>query len=111
MLNVLIIIIAIFFSVIGLSELLHRLWLYLLRPKSAPNFIVTLLDGEYAAEQVTATLEDMRWNGRKSACMLIGVDCGLPDNKLAACKMIERTNDDFIIVTPEYLSDEIIKRS
>ncbi len=111
MLKVLIIVISIFLSVIGLSEILHKLWLFLLRPTKNTNFIVTILDENFAAEQITAILEDMRWNGKNSARALMGINLGIGNEKFEACRMIEQLNSDFVIVTPETLFDEIKKRS
>ena len=111
MLKVVLITILIFLSVIGLSEILHRLWLYLMRPAQLNNFLVTVLDDNYAAEQVHAILEDIRWNGKNNATLLIGIDNGLSKAQRDACAAIEIFSDDFIVASSETLWDEIIKRS
>ena len=100
-----------FLIIIGVSELLHRIWMFMLRPKKTYNFLITVLDNSCAAEQVAATLEDMRWNGKNSACLLIGVNCGLSEETAEECRMIAELNDDFIVCTGNEIFEEILKRS
>ena len=111
MFEILILVLLLFLAVLGLSELLHRFWMFLLRPQKPRIFLVTILDDTCAEEQIFSALEDMRWNGKNNACFLIGVDCGLSDEKLNACKQIEKLNDDFAFCLPEQIFEEIKKRS
>ncbi len=98
-------------AIIGLSEILHRFWLYLMRPKPLKNILITVLDDECAPEQVSAILEDIRWNGSNNAALLIGIDNGLSKKQLDACAAIENLCSDFVVATKETVWDEIIKRS
>ena len=100
-----------FLAILGLGELLHKVWMFLLRPKKMNNFLVLVLDDSCAAEQITAALEDIRWNGKNSARFLIGIDNGLSEENVDVCKSIEKMNDDFIFCKTQEIWQVIGERS
>lgn len=107
MLEVVLIILLVFLSVMGLGDIMHRLWVILIRPKRTKNYLVTLLCDDLAMEQVTAVLEEMRWQGRDFARVLIGVDMGLDGRLVETLKNFEKDTHDFVFVSAEQLSTYI----
>ncbi len=104
MLEVVLVIILVFLSVLGLGDIMHRLWVLLIRPKKMKNYLITLLHDDLAMEQVTAVLEEMRWQGKSFSHMLIGVDMGLDDSVAQTLKIFENETHDFVLVKADRLS-------
>ena len=108
MFEIILIVIALFLSAIGVGELLHRLWMHVLRPKNLKCFLVVPLCDD-ATEQITAVLEEMRWYGKNYADILIGIDAGLPENERKRCKEIETLTTNFVFCDADKIK-EVIKR-
>ena len=108
MFKVILILIALFLSAVGIGELLHRLWMHILRPSDLKCFLVVPLC-DIATEKVTAVLEEMRWYGKNYADVLIGVDVGLSDGERKSCKEIEALTSDFVLCDADEV-EGIIKR-
>ena len=108
MFEIILIILALFLSSVGVAELLHRLWMHILRPKNLKCFLVVPLCDE-STEQVTAVLEEMRWYGKNYADVLIGVDVGLTENERKRCKEIEALTTNFVLCDVNKI-EEVIKR-
>ena len=102
--------VVIFLAILGLSELLHRLWMLLLRPEKTKNYLVTVINNTFPGEQILATLEELRWRSDGTK-ILIGIDAGLSDESVNICKAFERENSDFYLCKPEEIWSEIKKRS
>ncbi len=108
MFKVILIVLMLFLSAVGVGELLHRMWMRLLRPKDLKCFLVVPLC-DLATERVTAVLEEMRWYGKNYADMLIGVDVGLSDGEKKRCKEIESLTQDFVLCDAKDI-ENIIKK-
>ncbi len=62
-------------SVIGLSELIHTVWISFINPKAKPKkILLCVLCGDLADLQLRAAYEEMLWHGRSYADELIAVD-------------------------------------
>ncbi len=67
-------------SLLGLTELLHRIWMLILKPKTdAQKFLVVMLKDKNAQQQFNYAQEHLRWSGHECAQKLIAVDCGLTE--------------------------------
>ena len=108
MFEIILIVLALFLSSVGVGELLHRLWMHVLRPKNRKCFLVLPLCDD-AAEQITAALEEMHWYGKNYADMLIGIDVGLNENERKRCKEIETLTTNFVLCDTKEI-EEVIKR-
>lgn len=73
-------------SLFGLTELLHKAWMMILKPKTmAKRFLVVLLNDDNAQQQLNYTQEYLRWSGDECATELIAINCGVKDKLLASC--------------------------
>ncbi len=73
-------------SLIGLCEILHRLWMLILKPKTdAQKFLILLLKDENAQQQLNFAQEHLRWAGKECANGIIAVDCGLKKKPKIVC--------------------------
>lgn len=111
MFEIIMLVLAIFLSIIGLCELMHRLWMVLIRPKKTENMLLIILNDELAVEQITAALEELRWQGSNFATTLVGIDMGLSTEISDTCKKISKDNQDFIFTTTEELGEFLKQRS
>lgn len=111
MFEIIMLVFALFLSIIGLSELMHRLWMALIRPKGAENFLITCLSGDTSVEQVSAALEELRWQGKNCATLLIGIDIGLNEEQKITFEKLSNENHDFIFTDFAHIEEIIKKRS
>lgn len=109
MFKILLIVSVIFLSVIGLSDLLHRLWFVLIRPNKSKNYLITFLKDECAVEQVSAVLEEMRWQGKMLSCRLVGIDMGLSSDLSNILKELEKNTDDFLFVPADIFPQKMLE--
>ncbi len=111
MFEVIYIVIVVFLSVIGIGELMHRIWMAIIKPNNAKNILITPLTDDCAAEQLQAVLEEVRWLGKGYAEVVIGVDFGLGNDILAKCNALQDNNPELFICSPEELPEIIKLRS
>ncbi len=88
-------------AIIGLAELIHSAWIFLLTPKSSvnKNFLFTTLYDETAPQQMRADLHKLHWNGNSEYCGLICIDVGLDNDTLNMCRKIAAENDDVCLIS------------
>lgn len=61
-------------AMIGVTELLRRVWLFLLRPKDDPQrLIVVFLKKDIALQQLRSALEYISWDGGGHFCGVVAV--------------------------------------
>ncbi len=95
---------ALLLALFGLTELLHRLRIFLLRPAPHPVCALTLLCDETAVQQLCAELDELHWGGGcVAARRLIAVDCGLSDAVAADCRQIAARHPDVVFCAAEDL--------
>lgn len=87
-------------AIVGLSELLHRLWIFLLTPSKAKNkkYLLTFIDDDTAMQQIRAGLEKIRWAGKKEFDGLICIDAGVSEKTANFCRCAQMENDDLILI-------------
>lgn len=72
MYEIIILLLCLFFSCIGFSAILGRVWMWLVKPKNCKkSSLVIFLDGEEDASQIYYYLEKYRWYGSVFADELI----------------------------------------
>ena len=109
--KIILIFIVLIFSLLGLAELLHRIWMGILKPKTlARSFLVVLLEDANACEQLVYAAEHLRWCGRECAEGVIAVDCGLDAELLDRCSQFSGADNEVKIYSLNKLSD-IIKKT
>ena len=64
-----------FLSVIGLSEVIHAIWIALIKPKTrCDKILLCVLCGDFADLKLRAAYEEILWHGKSYANELVGVD-------------------------------------
>lgn len=77
----------VFLAIVGLSEMMHYLCRFILKPKTKPRTVlITYLTEADAEQQLLSVIEEMRWQGARYAESLIVVTNGLSEEKKILCK-------------------------
>ncbi len=85
MIEVMVILVFLFFSAVGAAYITYRIWLFLIRPKSRnKTLLITRLDKENEKEQFMYCFEKYRWCGNDYADALIMICEGEPDKTCQA---------------------------
>ena len=87
MFKLLILAIIIFFSVIGISEILHNIWINFFKTKT-PKYQVVKLQEENAKSQVLYIMQEINWHGREFADKIFFLNGGLNEGLLAECRAL-----------------------
>lgn len=73
-------------SVIGLSEIIHAVWIGFIKPKAkSKKMLICTLCGDFADLQLRAAYEEMLWHGKSYADELMGVDLILDKSVRERC--------------------------
>lgn len=99
--------IMILLSIVGLSELLHRIWIAFLRPKNIKNYLLLILQNEDAYEQSCAALSQIKWHGSEFADKIIALNTGLNDKQISLCRALSIENKNYIFCNIEELENVI----
>ncbi|MBR6573233.1 MAG: hypothetical protein IKK77_05915 [Clostridia bacterium] len=93
-----------FLSVIGLSELIHTVWIGLIKPKAKPKkILLCVLFGEFADLQLRTAYEEMLWHGKAYADELIAVDL-ISDEAVSQRSIEFAKNKEIKIIKTDELS-------
>ena len=67
-------------SMVGVTEILRTVWLWLMRPKEdPPKTMVVFLKDNIAISQLNSAMEQLTWDGLSSFNLIVGIDCGLSE--------------------------------
>lgn len=82
-------------SVFGITELLRRFWLFLMRPKDdPPKGMLIFLKDDICFEQLHSATEYLAWEGKKQFFFISAIDCGLSEkNKKAVANLVNKSPD------------------
>lgn len=105
MIEIILMTVTLFFAAVGLGEVLHRLWICLIRPQKTEKHLIIRLNEKCAAEEISAALEEIRWYGENYAKTLIGVGDNLSLETAALCRRFSQKNTDFVFCTAEQLQE------
>lgn len=73
-------------SVVGLSEIIHAVWIGIIKPKAKPKkILLCVLCGDFADLQLRVAYEEMLWHGRSYADELICIDLILDKSVRERC--------------------------
>lgn len=88
MVEIIVMLIFLFFAVIGASCITYRVWLFIISPKEKNKAVmVTRLDKNYSKDQFMYYFEKYRWCGKEYADTVIMVYDGERDSTVSAfCK-------------------------
>lgn len=100
-------------AIVGLSELLHRIWLFFLRPSGLQNknYLLIFVDDETAPQQIREGLEKIRWAGQKEFSALVCVDNGMDAKTRNICKIIAQNNNDLIFADINEIGSVCVDRA
>lgn len=74
-------------SLLGLSELVHMLSLFILKPRQRAKTVLVLIPTEnYAEEQIQSALQQMGWYGKNYADYLTVLTDNLSEESKTRCK-------------------------
>lgn len=84
--KIILLILALFVNIIGLSQIIHRIWMLMLKPKErALGFLCILLKGDNSYGKLCFADEYVRWYGEECIDGVIAIDCGLSQKEAEAC--------------------------
>lgn len=87
MFEIFIITAALVLSILGLSELVHMLCVFVLKPKKPAKQILCIVpDGTFAQQQIMLALHELRWYGKGYADELVVISSGLTESEKEDCR-------------------------
>ena len=85
-------------SVLGITEMLRRFWLFLMRPKENPSGIMVIrLRDDIAIQQVRYAFEFISWEKRGDFSAVAVITSGLSEKTTEDIMKIARDRNDIII--------------
>lgn len=84
-------------SLVGVTELLRKFWLFLMRPKEdPPRVMVVFLKEGIAVQQLRFSAEYLSWENGKTFCAVAAVDTGLSEESRRDVEKIVNSRSDMI---------------
>ncbi len=94
MIECILLLIATALAMLGLSELLHLIKIYILLPKAGNNrYLLVLLKGDSPQQDLISAIEEKRWLGARYAKSILAVYFSEGQSGLDACRKIAQDND------------------
>lgn len=85
-------------SVLGITEMLRRFWLFLMRPKNAPMAVMVIhLKEDIAIQQLRYALEFISWEKKGDFSMLAVITSSLSAKTVNQVKKIVNSRNDVIL--------------
>lgn len=110
MAEVFIYIVVFIFTLIGISEAVHILTAFVLRPdKSANKGIVISLDNDCAFEQLSQLLNEINWQGEKYANVVFALTDMLTEEMKTECKMRYKKSRVIFLDDVESIGESYVK--
>lgn len=89
-------VLAVFFGILGLTEVLHIFKMLLLRPKKRPKrYLVCEVQKEFAREQILSVAENFRWYGKGVADCVVFLGDDFGDNTKELCAYLSSGGEIF----------------
>lgn len=87
-----------FTAIVGITEILCRFWLYLMKPKDTPLAVMVIyLKDDIAVQQLRYALEFLSWEKRGTFSALAVVTKNLSEKTLNDVKKIINSRSDVIL--------------
>lgn len=94
MLETLLFIVVFSLSVIGLSDLIHWIWISIIKPKDkSKKTLLCYLSGDFADLQLKIAFEELLWYGKNYADDLVAIDYNVGESALSRCIEYARENN------------------
>ncbi len=95
-------ILAVFFGILGLTEVLHIIKMLILKPKKRPKrYLVCEIEKDCAKRQILSTAENFRWYGKGIADCVIFLSDGFTDDTKELCSFLSRNGEIFFCERPQ----------
>lgn len=92
-------------SVLGITQMLKSLWLWLIRPREDPSRVLLIfLRDDICIEQMKSALEYISWESNRTICCVAAVDSCLSDENKK--KVAEFANGSSMIVVGQEAINE-----
>lgn len=86
----------VFFAIFGLTETLHILKMFLLKPKKQPKrYLVCEVDEENKRKQILSVAENFRWYGKGVADCLVFLSDDFGDENEELCNYLSKNEKIF----------------
>ena len=105
MIEIILILMLLFPSMLGLAEILHFIKVYILLSKVKPQkTVLVYLKGKKSVEQLEYVIEEYHWYGEQYAKKIAAIDYGIPDDLIEECKEIAKRNN-VLFYSKEFLKE------
>lgn len=85
-------------SILGITEILRRFWLFIMQPKNSPPFfLVVKLSEDVAVQQLRYALEFFSWEKKGDFSKVVVVTAELSDKTCKEIEKIAKTRNDVIL--------------
>ncbi len=102
MLETLLFIVVFTLSVIGLSDLIHWVWIRIIKPKGRlKKTLLCYISGDFADLQLKIAFEELLWYGKSYADELIAVYCNIEESVFSRCLEYSKQNNIRLISNDE----------
>ena len=87
-------VLAVFFGILGLTEVLHILKMLVLKPKKKPKrYLVCEIEKDCAKGQILFTAENFRWYGKGIADCVVFVGDGFSEELGQLCSYLDKSGE------------------
>ena len=95
-------VVAVFFGILGLTEVLHILKMLVLKPKKKPKrYLVCEIEKDCAKGQILFTAENFRWYGKGIADCVVFVGDGFSEELGQLCSYLGQSGEIFFCERPK----------
>ena len=87
-----------FSAILGITEILRRFWLFIMRPKGTqPAIMVVKLNEDVAIQQLRYALEFLSWERKGDFSSVVVIPTALSDETYKDIKKIANSRNDIIL--------------
>lgn len=102
MFEIIFVVVAVFFGILGLTEVLHILKMLVLKPKKRPKrYLICEIEKDFAKGQILSVAENFRWYGKGIADCVVFVGDGLPQELETLCSYLGESGEIFFCEGPK----------
>ena len=96
-------------ALFGLTELIHRFLIFLIRPKEYEDYLLVLLYGSMASDSLKTAIYKFNSDGGRAYKKIIAVDCGIDPDFLSHITKVAHSNENIIFSSLDNLNISIKK--
>lgn len=95
-------VVAVFFGILGLTEVLHIVKMLVLKPKKRPKrYLICEIEKDCAKEQILSTAENFRWYGKGIADCVVFVGDNFSQELEQICSYLCESGEIFFCERPK----------